>query len=54
MIDQREEALRPKRERQGYMIKTLNATDEKIRRLVNELAESSGEAVTGTVKEKIK
>ena len=54
IINQREDELRPKRERQEYIIKTLKATDEKIRRLIDELAEFSGETVKSAVKDKIK
>ena len=54
MIDQREGVLRPKRERQAYILKTLDAIDDKIRRLIDELAEFSGETVKIAVKEKTK
>ena len=54
MIDQREEELRPKRERQEYILKTRNTIDEKIRRLIDELAEFTGETVKTAVKEKTK
>jgi site-specific DNA recombinase len=53
MAQRREEELGPKREQYTYVLKMLDATAEKIRRLIDELAEFNGNAVKVVIKEKI-
>ncbi len=53
MVETREEQLIPKREQYTYVLKMLDTTAEKIRRLIDELAEFSGDTVKAVIKEKI-
>ena len=53
MAQMREEELGPKREQYAYVLKMLDATAEKIRRLIDELADFSGNTVKAVIKEKI-
>ena len=53
MAQRREEELEPKREQHAYVLKMLEANSEKIRRLVDELAEFEGSEVKAVIKEKI-
>ena len=53
MAQRREEELGPKREHYAYVLKMLETSHEKIRRLVDELAEFNGNAVKAVIKEKI-
>ncbi|MBI5351720.1 MAG: recombinase family protein [Chloroflexi bacterium] len=53
MAQRREEELEPKREQYAYILKMLDTTAEKIRRLIDELAEFSGNTVKAVIKEKI-
>lgn len=53
MTQRREEELEPKREQYAYVLKMLEANAEKIRRLVDELAEFDGSTVKAVIKEKI-
>jgi hypothetical protein len=54
MIQRREDDIQPKRERYDYIVKMLEVSTEKIRRLIDELADFDGELIKATVKEKIK
>ena len=53
MAQRREEELQPKREHSEYLLRMLDATSEKIRRLIDELAEFTGDTVKAAIKEKI-
>jgi len=53
MAQRREEELQPKREHYDYLLKMLGTIDEKIRRLIDELAEFNGETTKAVIKEKI-
>ena len=53
MAQRREEELEPKREQHAYVLKMLDTNAEKIRRLIDELADFSGNAVRTVIKEKI-
>ncbi len=54
MAQRREEELQPKREQYEYLAKRLDTIEEKIRRLIDELAEFNGDAVKAVIKEKIR
>jgi hypothetical protein len=53
MAQRREEELEPKREQYAYRMKALESTDEKMRRLIDELAEFGGSPARAVIKEKI-
>ncbi len=53
MAQRREEELEPKREQYAYLLKTLDTISEKMRRLIDELADFSGNTVKAVIKEKI-
>jgi DNA invertase Pin-like site-specific DNA recombinase len=53
MAQRREEELVPKREQYSYVVKMLDTYAEKIRRLIDELADFSGTTVKAAIKEKI-
>ena len=53
MAQRREEELEPKREQYAYVLKMLDTTAEKIRRLIDELSDFSGNTVKAVIKEKI-
>jgi site-specific DNA recombinase len=53
MAQRREEELEPKREQYSYILKLLDTNTEKIRRLIDELADFSSDAVKAVIKEKI-
>jgi vacuolar-type H+-ATPase subunit I/STV1 len=54
MAQIREETLQPKREQYEYVLKMLEASSEKIRRLIDELAEFNGDEIKAIIKEKVK
>lgn len=53
MTQRREEELGPKREQYASVLKMLNTLDEKMRRLIDELANFKGATVQAVIKEKI-
>jgi hypothetical protein len=53
MAQRREEELEPKREQYAYIMKALQSSDDKIRRLIDELAEFGGSTARAVIKEKI-
>ncbi|HEX9389583.1 MAG TPA: recombinase family protein [Anaerolineales bacterium] len=53
MAQRREEELGPKREQYAYVLKMLDTNAEKIRRLIDELVDFSGNTVKAVIKEKI-
>lgn len=53
MSERRETELEPRREQFAAILKMIDASGEKIRRLIDELSEFSGSAVKAVIKEKI-
>lgn len=53
MVEMREQEIQPRRERLEYIERLLVSSDEKIRRLIDELADFTGETVKAAIKEKV-
>jgi hypothetical protein len=53
MAERREQELEPRREQYAAILKMIDTSDEKIRRLVEELSEFTGSTVKAVIKEKI-
>lgn len=53
MVEMRDAEVQPKRERLEYIERLLASSDEKIRRLIDELADFTGETVKVAIKEKV-
>jgi site-specific DNA recombinase len=53
MAERREQELEPRREQHATILKMIEASSEKIRRLIDELSEFSGSTVKAVIKEKI-